>query len=353
VSYLRNSFRGLTVLLAKQGLLVVLFALTFLPYAGSARSQTKVKFVLDWTWQAPHAMWPLAQDNGHFAKEGLDVTIDRGYGTGDTIAKVAAKAYDFGYADGNFLIKFNAENPNDQLVTVAILMDASPNAVVFMKNSGITKPKDIEGKTLSTTKNDGTNLMFPAFARLTRIDTDKLKWQHVESRLRDSLLIRGQADVTLGWATTTVMNMMAAGVEREKIGYLLFHDYGLHVFSSGIIVRKDFAARNPEVVKGFVRATMKGLQDLVANPKAGMNALLKRDPLLKYDIEMVRYDLTRDVALLTPHVVKSGVSTVDRGRFEGAAALVAEAFDLKVKPKMEDTYTDRFLPPQSERMLKR
>ncbi|MSP98503.1 MAG: ABC transporter substrate-binding protein [Betaproteobacteria bacterium] len=336
-----------------KGLPAAFLALALLPGFGSAHAQTKVKLVLDWAWQAQHAIWTLAQDNGHFAKEGLDVTIDRGFGSGDTIAKVAAKTYEFGFADGTILIKFNAEQPADQLTAALIILDASPNAVIFLKSSGIKTPKDLEGKSASTTKNDGTNVMFPAFARLTGIDPDKLKWQHVEPRLRDTLVIRGQADVTLGWATTAVMNMMAAGVERDKIGYLLFHDYGMQIFSSGVLVRKDYAAANPEVVKGFVRATIKGMQDMVANPKVAIASLMKRDKLLNFDIEMLRYELIRDVGLLTPHVAKSGVSTVDRARYERAAALVAEAFNLKAKPTMEDTYTDRFLPPQSERMLKR
>jgi len=328
-----------------------LLAFALLPAPAYAQN-TKIKFVLDWAWQAQHAIWTLAQDNGHFAAEGLDVTIDRGFGTGDTVTKVAAKAYDLGFADGSFLIKFNSENPADQLVTVVVLMDASPNAVVFMKSTGIKVPKDLEGKTLSTTKNDGPNLMFPAFARQTGIDTSTIKWQHVEPRLRDVLALRGQADATVGWATTTVMNMMATGVERDKIAYLLFNDYGLQLFSSGILVRKEYAERNPQAVRGFVRATIKGLQDLVANPRAGMASLLKRDKLLNHDIELLRYELIRDISFLTPHVLKSGISTVERGRYESAAKLVAQASEVKATPKMEDTYTDRFLPPQSERMLK-
>ena len=85
----------------------------------------------------------MAQDNGYFADEGLDVTIDRGFGSGDTVAKVAAKTYDIGFADGNVLLKFNAANPADQLITVLIVLDASPNSVIFLKKSGIRAPKDM------------------------------------------------------------------------------------------------------------------------------------------------------------------------------------------------------------------
>ena len=77
----------------KRSVLVVAAALLagFISLGSASAQNTKVKFVLDWTWQSHHAIWTLAQDNGYFAAEGLDVTIDRGFGSGDTVAKVAAK----------------------------------------------------------------------------------------------------------------------------------------------------------------------------------------------------------------------------------------------------------------------
>jgi NitT/TauT family transport system substrate-binding protein len=321
---------------------------------GSAAAQpTKVKFVLDWAWQAPHAAWTLAIDNGHFAAEGLEVSIDRGFGSGDTVSKVAAKTYDIGFADGNVLLKFNAANPDDQLMTVLIVLDASPNSVVFLNKSGIKVPKDLEGKTLATTENDGTNLIFPIFAQANNLDVSKIKFKHVQSNLRDTLVIQGEAEGSLGWATTAVMNMMTAGVDRDKIGYLAFSDHGVNLFSSGLVVRKDFAENHPKVVQGFVRATIKGIKDLVANPEVGVASIKKRDSLLDERIELIRYNLIRDVALITPHVKANGISSVDRERFERAAAQVAAAFNLDMNPKMEDTYTDQFLPPKLERMLPR
>ena len=165
--------------------------------------------------------------------------------------------------------------------------------------------------------------------------------------------MQGQADGTFGWATTAVMNMMAAGAKRQDIGYLVFRDYGVRLFSSGLQVRKDFADRHPAMVRGFVRATMRGIQDLVADPKAGIASVKKRDRLLDPKIELIRYSLIRDVALATPHVKAIGVSTVDHKRCELAARQVAEAFNFAGSAKMEDAYTDRFLPVKSQRMLSR
>ena len=196
-------------------------------------------------------------------------------------------------------------------------------------------------------------MIFPIFSKTNNLDVSKIDFKHVASNLRDPLVIQDQADGTLDWATTAVMNMMAAAVDRKDIGHLAFSDHGVRLFSRGLQVRKDFADKHPDLVRGFVRATMRGIKDLVANPVAGIASVKERDRLLDQRIELIRNNLIRDVALATPHVRANGVSTVDRKRFEHAAGQVAKAFDLGVKAKMENTDMDRFLSAKSQRMLPR
>jgi NitT/TauT family transport system substrate-binding protein len=78
---------------------------------------------------------------------------------------------------------------------------------------------------------------------------------------------------------------------------------------------------------------------------------MRRDNLLKEAVELERNELMIEGSLLTPWVKQNGMSTVDRERFERTTSQVAEAFGVSVKPKMEDIYTERFLPPQAERMI--
>jgi len=329
---------------------------SFIAFTGvpqvSAQSTPKVKFCLDWAWQSAHSAWTIADDLGYFKQLGLDVTIDRGYGSATTMAKVAGKAYHFGFAPINASIKFNHENPKDQLITVLNIYDASPEAVIYLKKSGITKPQDLIGKTLSATQGEVTRLMFPLFAKANNLDMNKINWKYVEPQLRDTLVIQGHADGTVGWVSTTALNMMAAGVPRETIGYLTYNAHGAELYSSGVVARKDFVEQNPEIVKAFVKGTIKGIRELVANPEKALDSLKKRDPLLNTKIELQRHEFLNEIALLTPHVLKNGISDVVQSRFERTGIEVAAAFGLNIKPKLEDVYTDKYLPPRSERMLK-
>jgi NitT/TauT family transport system substrate-binding protein len=235
---------------------------------------------------------------------------------------------------------------------VLCIYDASPQAVIFLKKSGIKTPKDLEGKTISATMGEGTHLMFPIFAKANNLDMDKIKWKFVEPQLRDTLVVQGHADATIGWVTTTALNMVAAGVPREEIGYLPYYQHGAELYSSGVVARKDYVEQNPKVVSGFVRATIRGIKELVAHPEEAMASLKKRDPVINEKIELMRHELLNEIALLTPHTLEYGISDVDKARFERTSIEVAKAFEIDVKPKLEDVYTDKYLPPKAERMLK-
>lgn len=326
-------------------------AMAALPRGARAQAPRKVRFILDWVWQSAHSGWTLAQDRGFYQEEGVEVSIDRGYGSGDTMAKVAAGSYDIGFADTNLLIKFNHENPTNQLTSVFVLYDASPNAAIFLKESGITKPKDLEGRKVSVTEGEGTRLLFPIFARANDLDMKKIEFVSVSAQLRDTLVVQKQADATLGFLTTSALNMVGTGIARDRIGWLQYNKHGVELYSSGLVCRKDFAEKNPEAVAGFVKATIKGTRAMLADPAAAMASLKKRDALINEALEIQRNELINEVALLTAQVRANGVSSVLRDRFERSALQVAEAFGVPVKPKLEDVYTDRFLPPAAARMI--
>jgi NitT/TauT family transport system substrate-binding protein len=314
------------------------------PHVAAQSPRRRVRFCLDWTWQSAHSGWTLAADRGFFAEAGLDVQIDRGFGSGDTMTKVAAGTYDIGFADTNLLLKFNHENPNAQLTSVFVLYDASPNAAIFLKSAGIERPKDLEGRKISVTDGEGTRLLFPIFARANQLDLSKIELLSVTAQLRDTMVVQRRADATLGFLTTTALNMVGAGVPRGDIAWLQYNRWGVELYSSGLVVRKDYAERNPEAVSAFVVATIRGLRAMIAEPAAAMASLKRREPLIDETIEISRNELINEVALMTPHVRANGVSSVDKARFERSAAQVAEAFDLSIRPPMDFTYTERFLP---------
>ena len=260
------------------------------------------------------------QKSEDIMKVGLSVNFDRGFGSGDTISKIAAKAYPMGFAEGTSLLKFNAENPDDQVITVLVINDQSPTGVISTKSNGISKPSDLMGKKVSATQSAATVLLWLVFEDFIILDADVIEYLFVVHSFRESMVVQGQADATFGFSSTTVLNMVQAGVPEDEVTYFTMAQYGLKPYSSSIIVRKDYAAENPDIVKGFVAATVKGMIDMLNDPDAGIALLKKQEPLIDVEIETARWYLAEELAILTPEVVKNGISVVDRKRYETAAS---------------------------------
>jgi NitT/TauT family transport system substrate-binding protein len=321
------------------------------PCVVSAQVNPRVRFAVEWVWQSNHAIWTVAQDQGFFAAEKIDASVERGYGSSDNLTKLGAGTLDLALVDPNLLAKFNQENPDSQVTATFIVYDAAPSAVIFLKSSGIKTLKDLEGRKLAATEGDATFSLFKVLCQVNNVDLSKIEIVAVSPQLRDSLVIQKRVDASLGFFVTAVINIAAAGIPREEIDYLQYNKNGLALYSLSIVGKKSYVAANPEVVSGFIRATIKGTRAMLADKVGAVASIKRRDGLLKDDVELTRNELMTEGSLLTPWVRENGMSTVDRQRFERTTAQVAQAFGVRAVPKMEDIYTDRLLPPKAERMI--
>jgi NitT/TauT family transport system substrate-binding protein len=89
-----------------------------------------------------------------------------------------------------------------------------------------------------------------------------------------------------------------------------YNDFGVDLLGSALIVSQSFAERNPETVRRFVRASLAGIRDALADPKGGMAQLKQRDPLFNEAIELERFEMVRDLTMLTDNVKRNGLSAV-------------------------------------------
>jgi len=321
----------------------------------AARAQSKdltpIKLRLDWVWQSPQSIWSLANARGYFRDEGLSVTIDRGYGGLENAQALAGGNYDFLFGDMNAVMLFNAKSPERKLLSVFVIYDVFPGSIITRKGNGIVKPKDLEGKTIVAPLTTGGRTMFPAFARANGVDESKVIWQTVSIQLQHEQFAKGQADALAGYTTTSIPDLEQLGMSRDQLTVMNFADYGVDLYGSGVVIRADLAEKNPELVRKFLRITVRGLKAMIADKVAAVESLKKYDPLLNTAIEVGRLDLMIDLALKRPNVEQNGVSHVDPVRLQRNIDTLTEVFKLPEKQRPADVYTDKFLPPASERML--
>lgn len=322
-----------------------------LPAIRTARAQTALRFTLDWALQGNHGMWALAQDRGLFQREQLSVRMDRGFGSGDALVKVGSGAYDIGFADFSGAVKFNAENPNSRLVMLYPVFDRTAAAIVTMKGRGIEKPQDVAGKSLGAPEGEGSRLLFPAFARVANIDTSRIRWTSMAANLRDTMLRTGQVDAVTGFLFTVHFNLVGLGIAEDQILSWPYAENGLDLYGSGVFVRADWLERNGEVAARFIKASIDGLKLLLNDVPGGMAALKRREALFDEALEARRFAMTRDRSIITPNSRANGMGYLDMARARELVSVNAQALGVANPPAAESMFTDRYLPPKSERMF--
>ena len=330
----------------------LLLAVTML-LAGQAWAQLEkpsIKFSQGWLFQATQAQFPLAYEKGYWKAEGLEVAVDRGSGSATSVQRVISGAYDMAYADVGTLIKWNLENPGRELVAFYVAEDGFPLVAVALKKTGISKPKDLEGKSLGAPPFDGGRQMFPVFAKANGIDQSKISWMSMDANLREQMLAKGDVDVITGFITSALPTLNSLGIKNSELTVLKYDDYNMDGFGNAVFATREFVEKNPKTVAAFVKGLNHAMKEMIANPRSAIDALKVRDPLVGTEVETQRLALYIKELLLTKNVRDNGFSAVETKKLESQIASVVDAFGAKGTVTAASIYTDRFLPPKAERI---
>src|SRR5207344_2521473 len=121
------------------------------------------------------------------------------------------------------------------------------------------------------------------------IDDSKIKVVNMTPNLVEQMLVQDTVEVIGAFAATTYMNLVAMKQDPDKDFRWFFYDeYGLDLYSNGVMVSQKLLKEKPEAVRGLVRAINKALIEVAADPSAGMAVLQKVEPLLRPEIEQPR-----------------------------------------------------------------
>jgi NitT/TauT family transport system substrate-binding protein len=313
-----------------------------------AQSLLDVRFTLDWALQGPQGAFLLALDRGYFREAGLNVTMDRGFGSGDVPVKISAGAYDVGVADLNPTIRMRLERPDSDLFTPFIIHDATAMAIMTLRRENIRTPADLVGKTLASPESDAGRQLFPAFAKAAGIDPNSVRWTTVTPQLREPMLVQGRANAITGFITSGIFSLRGLGIPEQDIVTMLYSDVGADFFATSLITTRRWATANPRAVTGLIRGLVRAQYDSLRDPAATIANLRRREPLTDVPLETERLRMALDRLTFTDHVRRNGFGQVDVPRLQRSIDAVREAFNISRPMPASDIYDPSYLPPATD-----
>ena len=319
--------------------------------SATAASATDIKFALDWKFEGPAAPYLMAMDRGYYEEEGLNVSIDTGSGSLEAIPRVGSGTYQLGFADINSLIKFRDQDSDVPVQAIMMVYDAPPFAIVGRKSLGVMEPADLEGKTLGAPATDGAFAQWPAFVEANNLDASQVTIENVGFPVREPMLAQGDVDAITGFSFSSYINLKSKGVDADDISVMLMSDYGLKLYGNAIIVNPTFAEENPEAVTAFLRATIRGWRDTIADPEAAVGYVMAHNSIARKEVELERLIMSIDDNILTDAVIANGMGDIDPERMREAIDQIGIAYSFNNKPEVDDIFTDAYLPSAEERML--
>lgn len=309
---------------------------------GPASAADKVSFALDWIVNGTHAGYFVAKSKGFYEKAGLDVEISRGFGSGDTVKRVATGSASIGLADASAMIASRA-NEDVPVRIVAAVYGKAPLGVIFLKESGVKTPADLVGKKIARTASGSSVIMFPAFLQANKLDRSKIEELVADANVLLPMLMSRRVDGVLGQTVHVDRYKKLASQQGLTATSMNYSDFGLDVYGNAIIVGSKFLESNPALVARFVEASLRGVAYALENPDEAAAIVKSQHP--ETDIEVLREEITEVTkVIMTDEAKAKGIGFVSSERLANTIRVVYEALKLKREPSVDDVFSSTALP---------
>ncbi len=297
-----------------------------LALAAGAQELDKVAFQTDWIPSGEHAMYYGGWSKGIFEKHGIDVTITRGYGSGDTVTKLASGGFDFGVADIGAVLagKARAGMP---VKTISMLYTHSPHSLFVLESSGIESFQGLEGKRIGITPGNSHRLYFPDVAARAGTDPTEIVWVNTDGAAMAPLLIQGRIDAAPFYSIHHYYQNKAAEEAGESIKVLPFEEVGFAIYSASLVSNERLIEENPDLVRRFIDAVHESFEWARDNPEEACTLHVERVPEVAMDDCMGSLSATLDF-VFNEHSEATGLGQYDPERLAFTWQVVADAQEL-------------------------
>ncbi len=325
----------------KRLMVAAVVAASLTPAMQAQAQERDVRFVLDFISLGRHAPWYVALGKGYFKEEGLNVTIMPSKGTADAIRTVVTGGAELGFIDIPSLVAAGGSGSSVRIVAANY---QRPPYCIFSLNPGanIDSAKKLTNLELGSSSASFLPRIWAAVMEMNGIDSKTMKVVNIDAPARVPMLAaRKVPSIDLFLMSEPAIKR---AVPDAKPVCLFAADLGLEIYANSVGVHEDYLKKNPDVVKKFVRAALRGWKDTFDNPQEAAKIQLQYVKALDPQIIVEEIEILRRIAI-TPEVQKNGLGSMTLERMKNTVDFINKNIEVPgEKLTAEQIYAPGYLP---------
>ena len=249
--------------------------LTFLLFTTTALANPtpeKLTVILDWYINPDHAPLVIAEQQGFFKEQNLEVKFIPPANPSDPAKWVAAGKADIGIAYQPELVE--QIDQGLPLIRIGTLIDKPLNCVVALASHNIKSPADLKGKRIGTSNSGLSNLLIKVMLEKQGLSQNDIELVNVQYNLTQALLTH-KVDAVAGLQRNVEVPELE--LNNQKIKVFFPEEYGIPNYSELIFVTNT-AQVNDKRFPRFLAAIKKAVRYLDEHPKETWQQFAKRYP---------------------------------------------------------------------------
>jgi len=314
-------------------LAVIVTALAAAGCGGAETPADQVTFQLKWIHQAQFAGVYAADQKGFYDDENIDVILKAGGADlipDMMIADLVSGETDFAIVGGEQVISYRALN--ESIVAIAVIFQINPYVYATLKDSGIENPQDLVGKKVMVSPNG--EMLHEALLTKLGIDPDTV--ERIPYERSATPLGTGQIDANMVYRTAGGLLFEEAGYE---VDFIWLDNYGIHFYADIIVTTEQIVQEKPDLVEGFLRATLKGWQYAIEHQEEAVDMTLQYDPILGREHQTLMMEIQAPLI----HTGKSEMGWMEDSVWQGMHQILLDGGILDQPIDLSEAYTMQFL----------
>jgi ABC-type nitrate/sulfonate/bicarbonate transport system substrate-binding protein len=296
--------------------------------------RTEVTMRFQWIAQWQFAGYIAAEVRGYYDEAGLDVTLQSGGPDFPAKQLVASGSEQFGTAwvDSMYL----SQQRGVPLVALLTIFQSSPTVYMVHADSEIAEPADFAGQTVAVYPGGGVETEYLALLELADIEREQIN--EVPGQFSLEPFIQQRLDVLPVYITDQPYRVQQRGVEFRLIDA---RDYGVELMGDVLFATADFIEQNPNTVRAFVHASLRGWEWAVANPDEAVELIAEYNPDL--DTGHLAYEAQETIPLVTYGAGERCIGWNDRAAWEAEEQLLLDLGILEEPVPFEQAANNTFV----------